>query len=76
MEKNKTLFTLSEGSCGTVTCLCSESSMRRRLRDIGLVEGTPVLCLQRAASGSIAAYLIRGTVFALRSEDSEKVMIN
>lgn len=69
------LHALKEGGRGKVVNLLSEGSMRRRLQDIGLIEGTPVLCLQRSPSGDPIAYLIRGAVIALRGEDSEKVIV-
>lgn len=49
--------------------------MRRRLQDIGLIEGTEVLCLQKSPSGDPVAYLIRGAVIALRGEDSSKIIL-
>ena len=70
-----TLHSLKEGKRARVTNLLSEGSMRRRLQDIGLIEGTPVLCLQRSPSGDPIAYLIRGAVIALRSEDSSLVIV-
>lgn len=49
--------------------------MRRRLQDIGLIDGTEVVCLRKSPSGDPVAYLIRGAVIALRSEDSSKILI-
>lgn len=69
------LFSLAEGERARVSKVCVEGGMRRRLRDIGLIEGTSVLCLMRSPSGDPVAYLIRGAVIALRSDDSTKVMI-
>ena len=51
-------------------------SIRRRMQDIGLIEGTPVECLQKSPSGDPVAYLIRGAVIALRREDSGRVMVH
>ena len=58
----KTLSSLNEGSSGRVAELKINGSMRRRLQDIGLIEGTEVLCLQKSPSGDPVAYLIRGAV--------------
>lgn len=66
---------MREGTSAKVIGLMNEGSMRRRLQDIGLIEGTPVLCLQRSPSGDPIAYLIRGAVIALREEDSSKVLV-
>ncbi len=75
MDSAKTLFDLREGSGAVVRRLLNEGGMRRRLQDIGLIEGTPVLCLQRSPSGDPIAYLIRGAVIALREEDSSKIIV-
>ncbi|MCD7730800.1 MAG: ferrous iron transport protein A [Oscillospiraceae bacterium] len=69
------LHSLNEGMSARVVRLDNEGSMRRRLQDIGLIEGTRVLCLQRSPSGDPIAYLIRGAVIALREEDSSKVLV-
>ncbi len=64
-----------EGKMVKVTRLLSTGSMRRRLQDIGLIEGTKVECLQKSPAGDPIAYLIRGAVIALRSEDSSSVLV-
>lgn len=75
---NNTIHTLSElreGQRARVSSLLSDGSMRRRLQDIGLIEGTPVECVQKSPAGDPVAYLIRGAVIALRSEDSGKILV-
>lgn len=64
------LTSLPEGCTATVTGLHNSGSMRRRLMDMGLIEGTKVICLHRSPSGDPTAYLIRGAVIALRNADS------
>lgn len=76
MNIQRTLHSLSEGERADVIKLNNDGSMRRRLQDIGLIEGTSVLCLQKSPSGDPIAYLIRGAVIALREEDSSKVLIS
>lgn len=75
MNTAKTLFNMKEGDSARVKLLLNEGSMRRRLQDIGLIEGTKVVCLQRSPSGDPTAYFIRGAVIALREEDSSKVLV-
>ncbi len=53
----------------------SHGSIRRRLLDIGLIENTEVECLGRSPGGDPSAFLIRGAVIALRSEDCRDIMI-
>lgn len=67
---------LKVGQSATVKQLLSDSSMRRRLQDIGLIEGTKVECVQRSPAGDPIAFLIRGAIIALRNEDSSSVMMN
>ena len=66
---------LKEGQKGKVTALLSQGSIKRSLQDIGLIEGTEVECLQVSPGGDPVAYLIRGAVIALRSEDSENILV-
>lgn len=65
-----------EGQTVRVRELLSTGSMRRRLLDIGLIEGTDVACLQKSPAGDPVAYLIRGSVIAIRSEDSAKILVD
>lgn len=66
---------LKEGQIGKVKTLYTTGSMRRRLQDLGIVEGTTIECLQKSPSGDPVAYKIRGAVIALRSEDANKIII-
>jgi ferrous iron transport protein A len=50
--------------------------MRRRLLDIGLIENTDVECLGRSPGGDPTAFLIRGAVIAIRSEDCKNILIH
>ncbi|MBC8535571.1 FeoA family protein [Feifania hominis] len=69
------LNTLQEGQRARVIDILSSGSMRRRLQDIGLIEGTDVQCMQKSPSGDPVAYLIRGAVIALRCEDSRNILV-
>jgi len=66
---------LPPGGAATVTGLAITGDMRRRLQDIGLIEGTTVRCLQRSPLRDPTAFLIRGAVIALRAVDSAGVLI-
>lgn len=72
---NITLSSLREGCAGRVTAMNNSGSMRRRLMDMGLIEGTRVVCLHRSPGGDPAAFLIRGAVIALRSEDTGMIHV-
>ncbi len=70
-----TLDRLYVGSTAIVKELLNTGSIRRRLQDLGLVEGTAVQCLQKSPCGDPIAYLIRGAVIAIRSEDSSNILV-
>lgn len=70
------LSCMAEGQTARVGELLATGSMRRRLLDIGLVEGTDVSCLQKSPAGDPVAYLIRGAVIAIRSEDSSQILVD
>ena len=49
--------------------------MRRRLLDIGLIGETDIECIGKSPSGDPKAFLIRGAVIAIRSEDCKDILI-
>ena len=53
----------------------TSGGIRRRLLDMGLVEGTEVECVGKSPCGDPRAYLIRGAVIALRAEDCGKIAV-
>ena len=63
------------GETGIVQKLLSTGTQRRRMLDLGLVQGTTVEALQKSPSGDPIAYFIRGAVIALRSEDAGKILV-
>lgn len=69
------LCDLSPGDQGEVCALTTGGAMRRRLMELGLVEGTRVECLCRSPGGDPSAYRIRGAVIALRNKDAAGVML-
>ena len=73
-EKN--LTDLREGERAQVVSLLNASNIKRRLQDLGLVEGTRVNCIQKSPHGDMAAYGIRGAIIALRAEDAVSVLVN
>lgn len=66
---------LQPGMSGEVISLQNSGSMRQRLTDLGLVEGSRVTCLGRSLWGDPAAYEICGAVIALRRVDCEQILL-
>lgn len=58
-----------------VIALTAEGAIRRRFLDLGLINGTEIIGLSKSPSGDPIAYLIRGAVIALRSEDASKILV-
>ena len=75
MNKILALSALRPGESGRVQRLLHRGSMRRRLRDLGFIEGAPVRCLGRSPGGDPAAYAVFGAVLALRDADSEQILV-
>lgn len=75
MNTAKSLNDIAPGQKATVKALLSTGSIRRRLLDIGLIENTQVECLGRSPGGDPCAFLIRGAVIAIRSEDCQNILI-
>lgn len=75
MNQQSCLNEMEPGQHATVLALHTKGSMRRRLLDIGLIENTEVECLGRSPGGDPSAYLIRGAVIAIRSEDCRDILI-
>lgn len=76
MSANSTLNDICPGQHAVVCELYSTGSMRRRLLDIGLIQNTEVECLGRSPGGDPSAFLIRGAVIAIRSEDCRNILIH
>ena len=66
---------LRPGERATVKDMQVPGNLRRRLLDIGLTYGTNIRCVGKSPMGDPAAYLVRGAVIALRSEDTEKITV-
>ena len=65
-----TLDCLPVGRDGHVSGLTLTGAIRRRLLDMGLIEGTCIRCVRRGPAGNPVIYYFRGTMIALRKEDS------
>ena len=76
MITNRILTSLKVDEEAKVIGLLSNTTMRRRLQDIGLIEGTQVKCVLKSPGGDPIAYQIRGAVIALRNEDSANIMVS
>ena len=70
-----TLNYVKIGQQAKIDSLNCTGSIRRRLLDLGLVKNTKITPLFKSASGDPTAYEIRGSVIALREEDSKLISV-
>jgi len=69
------LDSICTGECACVVKIYTADELRRRLFDIGLAEGTKVTCVGISPAGDPLAFLIRGSVFALRKCDCRRIFV-
>lgn len=67
------LSEMKMGDKGIIKKLEVEENIKRRLLDLGLIEGTLIKCVLKSPFGDPLAYLVRGTVVAIRKEDGKNV---
>ncbi len=75
MDMTIPLSKTKEGSKSTVIKLCSKGVMRRRFQDIGITEGTRIECIKKSPLGDPCAYLIGGTLIAIRNDDAKDIIV-
>ena len=71
----KTLAEVKIGQKARVVGLLVKGSTRRRLLDLGLLPGTEVRAVMKSPLETPIAYDIRGSLLALRSRDSSKIIV-
>ena len=70
-----TLDQLHPNQSARVTNLTCEGPERRRLLDLGLTAGTQITIEMGNPLGDPIAYLIRGSVIALRRDQAQQIQI-
>ena len=63
------------GNKGIITKLNVNENIKRRLQDLGLIEGTYIECILKSPFNDPSAYLIRGALIAIRKEDSQNIEV-
>ena len=69
------LFEIKPGETCIIDRIDLSGSMRRRLLDLGLIKDTIVECVGVSPFGDPKAFYIRGSVYALRRKDCEKIFV-
>ncbi|WP_251211981.1 FeoA family protein [Adlercreutzia murintestinalis] len=75
-DQGKTLREVPIGETATVRRLMGEGALRRRIMDMGLTKGTPVLVRKVAPLGDPIEVTVRGTEVSLRKAEAEHVLVD
>ena len=75
MNNYFSLADITPGETATITGINLTGGIKRRLQDIGIIEGTKIKCLFKSPLCDPVAYLIKGAVIALRCEDSKGITV-
>lgn len=69
------LCDMKVGSKAVVKKINANNNIKRRLLDIGLIEGTTIECVLKGPFNDPIAYLIRGAIIAIRKNDCNKIEV-
>ena len=73
--EQKTMATLAPAEQGTVRWIRAETSIKRRLQDLGLISGAKVACIFTSRHKDISIYRICGAHIAIRDCDAKNVYL-
>lgn len=71
-----TLDKLPINKVGKIIKINVNNNLKRRLLDLGLIDDTKIRCLYKSPFNDPTAYLIRGSVIALRKSDTKDILID
>jgi len=74
-QRKKTLDTLPLNTEGLIEKLNCTENIKRRLLDLGLIEGSSIIPVLVSPSKDPRAFSIRGTLIALRKEDANLITV-
>lgn len=74
-KKTITLNKASPGNLYKIKSVNLEKSHRKRISDLGMISGTIIKVLQKSPLGDPTAYLVRGSVIALRNDYTQRITV-
>jgi len=74
-EHHVPLSSLSPGDAGVVATITGEGAFRRRLLDMGFVDGAPVRVIKTAPLQDPIEYCIGGTHITLRKAEAALILV-
>lgn len=76
MDETVSLNEIPLGQPYAVRRLCVEETLRRRLLELGLVEGTTLALVGQSPAGDPKAFWVRGAMIALRARDCRRIFVD
>ncbi len=70
------LSDLKMGNKAVIKNMNVSKDIKRRLLDMGMVENTEIECLFTSLFKNPVAYLVRGTVIAMRKSITDKIVVD
>lgn len=74
--KIKTLDLLKPGCTAVIKEIKNDDSIKRRLFDMGFIKNSIIECVMVSPLKEPKAYLIRGTLIAIRNNDAKLIEID
>ncbi len=75
MNETKTLDQVKISEKVKIETINTEDTIKRRLLDMGMIEGTTIECVLQSPLKDPIAYFVRGTLIALRKDDSKNIIV-
>ena len=71
----KTLKTAKCGETVTVTKIDGEGAVKRRMMDMGITKGTPIVVRKVAPLGDPVEITVRGYELSIRKADADSILV-
>jgi ferrous iron transport protein A len=76
MQQPITLRSMQANQSGIIDSVSATGELGRRIRDMGLVPGTPVTIMGRAPLKDPVALKLRDFILTLRNNEADLIMVN
>lgn len=71
----KTLDKLNIGESGYIRNINIDKNVKSRLLDLGFIKNNKIKCIYSSPSNNPRAYIIMGSVIAIRQEEAKNILI-
>lgn len=75
-DQNIDLNQLELDKEGIIESIDCDTNIKRRLLDLGLVKGTKIMPILVSPSNDPRAFIVRGSIIAIRKEEAERIRLS